>query len=134
MLLLDVCLIILCFFSFSYWFLGPLKHRFTYLWTTVRRWPATLTGTIEYAEARDTDLPVRKTGVLEKEMMLQQQERQKASWMSFVLSLFVSRNMKRPSKRQNKSSLYIYRNHPVFPYDLYSSYIVFVIIAWSIFD
>ncbi|XP_053400494.1 acylglycerol kinase, mitochondrial-like [Mercenaria mercenaria] len=62
----------------KYWYLGPLKHRFTYLWFTVRSWPPSVRGTLEYMEAKDTDVPKQKE---KKEEPQKQQE----SWMTSLL-------------------------------------------------
>ncbi|KAH3832461.1 hypothetical protein DPMN_105749 [Dreissena polymorpha] len=44
----------------KYWYFGPLKHRFTYLQSALRGWPPTMTGELEYTEARDSDIAVKR--------------------------------------------------------------------------
>ncbi|XP_060589564.1 acylglycerol kinase, mitochondrial-like [Ruditapes philippinarum] len=62
----------------KYWFLGPLKKRFTYMWATVKRWPPVVGGTLEYMEAKETDVPKRTEK--KKEPQKQQQ-----SWITSLL-------------------------------------------------
>lgn len=65
----------------KYWFLGPLKYRFTYLWSTIGHWPPLMKGTLEYMEAKDTD--ILKT----REKKQQEPQRQDQSWTTRLSNL-----------------------------------------------
>ncbi|KAL3878908.1 hypothetical protein ACJMK2_031234 [Sinanodonta woodiana] len=68
----------------SYWYLGPLKSRWTYVRTSMMDWPPVITGTIKYILATEENQT--------KKNAPPKVEEKKSSWS--LMNLFYSRNSK----------------------------------------
>ncbi|KAK3599538.1 hypothetical protein CHS0354_006673 [Potamilus streckersoni] len=68
----------------SYWYLGPLKSRWTYLRTSMMDWPPIITGTIRYILATEENQSKKKVPP--------KVEEKKSSWS--LMNLFYSRTSK----------------------------------------
>ncbi|WAQ99275.1 AGK-like protein [Mya arenaria] len=69
----------------KYWYLGPLKHRFTYLRSSFGLWPPVMHGKLEYTEARDTDIPVKKAA---EKFIEEKPAQQSRSFVMSILGIF----------------------------------------------
>ena len=49
-----------------YWYFGPLKHRFTYLRSTLGEWPPNLKGTAQYVLPSDLENKQKVTKKVEE--------------------------------------------------------------------
>ncbi|XP_013393739.1 acylglycerol kinase, mitochondrial-like [Lingula anatina] len=61
----------------KYWYFGPLKHRWTYVWATVKKWPPELKARLSYI------LPC--SGCSKCETPPPPEEKKQRGWLSFLL-------------------------------------------------
>ncbi|KAL4230176.1 hypothetical protein ACF0H5_010561 [Mactra antiquata] len=64
----------------KYWYMPGLKHRYTYIRSTLTKWPAYINGQLEYMEAKETDVLKKKEKKIEEPKVQKSQ-----SWTQSLL-------------------------------------------------